>query len=85
MTVDLTDGTYDAVLFAGDFARGGSVPAGVTIAGAARVDANTARLTLDYDGTDLETIRVLTVTVAQSALASGREAESARCGHRALD
>ena len=70
VTVDITDGTYDATLFTTDFTLGGTVP-GMSVAGVVRNDADTATLTLAYDDTDFDVLQTLNVTVAQGALATG--------------
>ena len=70
VTVELTDGTYDASLVTGDFTLGGA-PAGTTIDSVARDSATQATLTLLFDGTDFDTNASLSVTVLQAALATG--------------
>ncbi|MDA2939231.1 hypothetical protein MYX75_13345, partial [Acidobacteria bacterium AH-259-A15] len=51
VTVDLTDGTYNASLATGDFSLNGA-PTGTTISGVVRDSATQATLTLAFNGTD---------------------------------
>ena len=70
VTVDLTDGTFDNPLVAGDFSLNGA-PAGTTISAAAYVTATQATLTLAFDSTDFDTNASMSVTVLQTALLTG--------------
>ena len=66
VTVELTDGTYDASLFTTDFTLNGA-PAGTTINSVARDTGTQATLTLAFDGTDFDTNASMSVTVLQAA------------------
>ena len=70
VTVDLTDGTFDNPLAAGDFSLNGA-PTGTTISAAAYVTATQATLTLAFDSTDFDTNASMSVTVLQTALVTG--------------
>ena len=70
VTVELTDGTYDASLFTSDFTLSGA-PTGTTINSVVRDSATQATLTLVFDGTDFDSNASMSVTVLQAALASG--------------
>ena len=70
VTVDITDGTFDAGgVVAGDFSVDG--PTGTSVSSAVRDNADTATLTLAFDGTDFDLDTTLSVTVEDSALDSG--------------
>ena len=70
VTVDLTSGTFDNPLAAGDFSLNGA-PTGTTISAAAYVTATQATLTLAFDSTDFDTNASMSVTVLQTALLTG--------------
>ena len=70
VTVDLTSGTFDNPVAAGDFSLNGA-PTGTTISAAAYVTATQATLTLAFDSTDFDTNASMSVTVLQTALVTG--------------
>ena len=70
LTVDISGGVFDGTLVPADFSLNGA-PAGTTIAAASGVDADSALLTLAFDGTDFDADAALGVTVEQSALTVG--------------
>ncbi len=70
VTVDITDGTYDATLLTGDFTLLGA-PTGTTIGGVTWDSGTRATLTLAFDETDFDADASLSVTVEQAALATG--------------
>src|SRR6185436_15917876 len=70
VTVDLTAGTYNGSLAAGNFSLA-TAPTGTTIASVVRNSATSATLTLAFDGTDFDANTTLSVTVLQAALLTG--------------
>ncbi|MEE8519911.1 MAG: Ig-like domain-containing protein, partial [Gemmatimonadota bacterium] len=70
LTVDLTDGTYVATPLTSHFTLIGA-PTGTTISGVTRDSGTRATLTLAFDGTDFDADASLSVTVLQTALATG--------------
>src|SRR6185436_13805164 len=70
VTVDLTAGTYNGSLGAGNFSLA-TAPTGTTIASVVRNSATSATVTLAFDGTDFDANTTLSVTVLQAALLTG--------------
>src|SRR5207244_1693211 len=70
IVVDLTDGTFNPSIAASDFALA-TVPSGTTIGSVARNSATRATLTLAFNGTDFDSNGTVSVTVNQTALATG--------------
>ena len=70
LVVTLGDGTFEASLATGDFSLN-SAPTGTSITSVSRDSATQATLTLAFDGTDFDSDASMSVTVGQSALATG--------------